>query len=103
LDKKVKCGKPLCVDGKKEELLPPRHILMSIIMEKNKEEVIATLKKLKDHVFKIVKETIYAIPEEMVCHYKDYNDFLKFAKEHPEKVFDKYYFILEEIKEIEEL
>lgn len=77
---------------------------MDITVSNNKKKVIKTLKKIgKEHVFKITKEVIYAIPNEVVSHYSDYNDFLKFAKEHPDKVFQKYYYISEEIKDIKEL
>ena len=76
---------------------------MGIILSKDKEEIIKILKKTGDHVFKVTKEVIYAISKDMTAQYSDYNDFLKFAKEHPDKVFQKYYYILEEIKNIEEL
>ena len=76
---------------------------MGIIISKNKDHIIKTLKDNGDHVFKVVKEIIYSIPHQVVNHYDDYNDFVKFAKEHPKKVFSLYHYIIEEIKEFEEL
>lgn len=76
---------------------------MAIIMEKDPEKVIKLLKDLKEHVFKVTKEVIYAIPEGAVIHYKDYNDFLKYAKENPKKIFTDYFKIFETVKEVEEL
>ncbi len=76
---------------------------MGFIMSSDPDRVIKILKDQGEHVFKVIKETIYAIPPTAVSHYKDYKDFLKFANEHPKKVFTNYYYILETIKEIKEL
>lgn len=64
------------------------------------EKLIETLKNRKDRVFRVLQEKIYSIPQERADFY---NDFLKFAKDHPERAFKKYYLILSEFKEIEEL
>ena len=72
-------------------------------MGKNKEDVIIILKKLNEHVFKITKEVIYAIPENYICQHKDYKDFLKFAKENPKKVFIRHYYIMDTIESVEEI
>ncbi len=76
---------------------------MSIIMSSDPDEIIRILKKAGEHVFKVTKEIIYAIHPEMVSHYKDHKDFLKFANEHPKEVFTNYYYVIETVKEIEEL
>jgi len=76
---------------------------MTIILSNKPKEIIKILKKKKEHVFKITKEVIYAIPESAVSHYSKYKDFLKFMKKHPKKVFTRYYQVNEEIKKINEL
>ena len=76
---------------------------MTYIMSSDPDEIIKILKGQKEHVFKVTKEVIYAIPPGMVSHYKDYKDFLKRAKEHPKEVFTRYYYVFETIKEIEEI
>ena len=76
---------------------------MGIIISNDREKIITILKKNNDRVFKITKEVIYAIPESNIINYSNYNDFLKFAKEHPDKVFTNYYKVLEKIKDVEEL
>ena len=67
-----------------------------------KEKIIKNLKK-DHHVFKITKEVIYAIPKSSTSHYHDYNNFLKYAKEHPNMIFSNYYKALTEFKDIEEI
>lgn len=76
---------------------------MAVIMGKNKKDVIRILKKNNEHVFKVIKEIIYAIPEGYTTQFSKYSDFLKFAKENPKEVFMECYYILEEVKEIKEL
>ena len=76
---------------------------MSVIIANDKEELIKALKKMDEHVFKVTKEIIYAIPESMVSYHSNYDVFLKFAKEHPEKVFLEHYKILTEVKNVEEV
>lgn len=76
---------------------------MAVIMGKDKKDTIRILKKNNEHVFKVTKEVIYAIPEGYTIQFSKYSDFLKFAKENPKEVFVRHYYILEEIKEVKEI
>ena len=70
---------------------------------KNQKAVTKTLKNIDENVFKVTEEHIYAINKAKVSHYKNYKDFLKFAKKHPDKVFTAYDRVMTTVKKVKRM
>jgi len=70
---------------------------------KNQKAVTKTLKRLNENVFKVTEEHIYAITNNTVAQCKNYKDFLKFAKKHPDKVFTAYDRVMTTVKKVKRM
>lgn len=76
---------------------------MTLIASNDPKEIVKTLKKVGENVFKVTKEVIYAFPKSMTNYYGKNQAFIDFVKEHPERVLKNIYSVIETIKKIKQL